>query len=202
MKLLYLLLTLPLAAAAQTNGNALTNLAPVSAAGSLTNSAATNAPAAERSPTEIFADSGVFDRTNYLVTYTGNVRVEDPQMKLTCDVLTAKVPHAGAKLDSIVATSNVVIQAQDGQGRPVHATSGRAVYSYQVVNSITNETIELSGDPFPVVDRGQDRLAGDVIIWDRIKDTFRAIHPHMTLQLETKKSGTNAPAPLEFPVKK
>ena len=69
----------------------------------------TNKPATERAPTEIFSDTADFDLKNRIGVYRGNVRVTDPQMKLTCDTLTAQVSTNGGRPESIIASGNVQV---------------------------------------------------------------------------------------------
>ena len=121
--------------------------------------------------TEIFADSANFDLEGRVAIYMGNVRVEDPRMKLTCDLLTAHVPKTG-KIDSIVAEKNVVIDGIDERGRPVHATCAKATYTYRVVNAVTNETVELTGNA--EVQSAMFNGTGTTLVWDRINNTIGA----------------------------
>ncbi len=201
MKYLRLLLpaTLALALNAQTNSSGPdTNAGPATAAPA---SAQTNGPAPanttlpERAATEIFSDSANFDLKSRIAVYIGHVRVEDPQMKLTCDLMTARVPVSG-RPDSIVAEQNVVIDATDNEGKPVHATSDKAIYTYRVSNNIPYETIELTGNP--QVKSPMFSGTGDSIFWDRINNTVGATHPHMLIQPETKER-TNALPRLDAP---
>jgi lipopolysaccharide transport protein LptA len=153
--------------------------------------ASTNVPPRERPPTEIFSDSADFNLKTRIAVYTGRVRVVDPQMKLTCDLLTAKVPESGGKIDSIVAEGNVVIDTVDEQGRPIHATSDKAVYAYKVENSVTNETVELTGHP--CVQSPMGSLTSETVVWDRLNNKFRAVGQHMIIPPEAVRQ-TNAPA--------
>jgi lipopolysaccharide transport protein LptA len=169
-----------------------------------TPAAQTNSPTAAGLPTparpatEIFADSGDFNLKTHLAVYTGHVRIEDPQMKLTCGVMIARVPQSG-RIDSIVAEQNVVIDAIDNEGKPVHATGDKAVYTYRVVNTVTNETVELTGNP-RVQKPGYEATA-DTITWDRINNTFRLDRPHIVIQPEIREH-TNSPAAAEAGGKK
>lgn len=166
--------------------------------------AQTNTPAPAAVPThlrpatEIFADSADFNLKTQLAVYTGHVRVEDSQMKLTCGVMTARVPKSG-RPDSIVAEQNVVIDAIDNEGKPVHATGDKAVYTYRVINSVTNETVELTGNP-RVLRPGYEATA-DTITWDRSNNTYRLDRPHIVIQFDTKEH-TNTPPPSETVEKK
>jgi lipopolysaccharide transport protein LptA len=149
----------------------------------------------QRAPTEVFSDSANFDLKSRIAVYIGHVLVVDPKMRLTCGIMTARVPESG-KIDSIVAEQDVVIDAVDNEGRPIHATSDRAVYTYRVADSVTNETVVLTGNP--EVKSRMFTGTGDAITWDRANNSVSATHPHMVIQPESQPF-TNAPAPLAPP---
>ena len=108
---------------------------------------ATNAvPKLPRPPTQVDSASGFFDGTGHKAIYSGNVRVDDPDMKLTCEWLVVDLPQSGGRVSHIVAETNVVINGTDSKGQPMHATGDKAVYDFQVKDSMTNETITLTGN--------------------------------------------------------
>ncbi len=129
--------------------------------------------------TIIFSDDG-FESHYKLKTiiYRDNVRVYNPQMRLRCELLTVEAPDIeDGKFNLVTAETNVVIDWVDEQGTN-HATSDKAVYVYVITNMAklpemqyqTNSTVVLTGHPY--VKHGQETVAGDPIIWDRIKDVF------------------------------
>jgi lipopolysaccharide export system protein LptA len=61
-----------------------------------------------RAPTRIVSERADFDLTARRAVYHGHVRVDDPQMKLTCEQLTADLPQSGGHIDHLVALTNVV----------------------------------------------------------------------------------------------
>jgi len=125
------------------------------------------APPAPRAPMVIHADSADFDLSGYQLIYHRQVRVDDTQMKLTCEQLVADLPPAGGLPNHIVAETNVVIDFTDTKGQTNHATGDKAVYTYQEQGGVTNVTVTLTGDPQPQVVNAQGLQAGDVIIWNR-----------------------------------
>lgn len=127
-----------------------------------------------RPATTIRSQSGTFDMKTSTMIYTGNVRVDDPQMKLTCDVLTIKIPEHKHP-DSIVAEHNVVIDAVDNDGKPIHATSDKAIYTYKVENSMTNEIVKLIGNPLVLSD--SNSITGDEITWNRVDGQIHVSNP-------------------------
>ena len=143
-------------------------------------SATTNSPDATRpprAPKRIDSDSADFDLSGHQAIYRGHVRVDDPEMKLTCAWLVADVPQAGGHPNHIVAETNVVIDFTDTKGQTNHATSDKAVYLYNVQNGVTNDTVTLTGNP--QMENAQGTQAGDVIIWDRANSKIHFDNPHM-----------------------
>jgi lipopolysaccharide transport protein LptA len=151
----------------------------------------TGALSSRTNTTEIFADRAEFQMKTNIAIYTGNVRVVDPRLNLTCDVLTIRAPKSEGRPDFILAERNVVIDAKDKEGHPIHATGDKATYTYRVENSVTNELLVLSGSPFLKSDMFTG--SGDPITWDLTKDAVYAEGPiHMTATPPAKTS-TNAP---------
>ena len=96
--------------------------------------AQTNTPGTQptpRGPTRISSKSADFDLAGHEATYRGHVRVDDPQMKLTCERLVADMPQAGGHPNHIVAETNVVIDFTDEKGQTNHVTGDKAVYYLQ-----------------------------------------------------------------------
>ena len=77
--------------------------------------------------------------------YIGHVVVIDPKAKLWCGQLTVDLPAEGGRPTNIVAITNVVIDTLDDKGQTNHITADKAVYTYSVLNSVTNETITFTG---------------------------------------------------------
>jgi lipopolysaccharide transport protein LptA len=152
------------------------------------------APQPSRGPTLIDSDSAHFDMAAHRAVYRGHVRVDDPQMKLTCALLTADLPQNGGRVNHIVAETNVVIDFTDEKGQTSHATGDKAVYDYQMQNGVTNETVTLTGNP--QVEDAQGTQAGDVITWDRANNGFQFINPHMIFRqsFTGASAETNSPA--------
>jgi len=191
MKLLWLFFT----AAPLLVLNAQTNPAAPDIAAAKTQALAatsTNTPPREQSSIVIEAEQGDFDLKNRIGIYSGNVRVTDtnPPMKLTCEVLTATMPTNANRIDNIIAERNVRIEGMDKKGRALHAISDKAVYAYQMANSVTNETITLTGNVF--VDSAMFKGTGDPLVWDRINDSIHG--KNMKMEISEIKLGTNAPA--------
>jgi lipopolysaccharide transport protein LptA len=146
-------------------------------AGSLNLRAQTNSTAAPRAPTRIDSDSVDFDLSTHQAVYHGDVRVDDPQMKLRCAHLVVYLPESGGRPDRIVATTNVVIDFTDEKNQTMHATSDKAVYVYIVQGMTTNETVTLTGNA--KVENAQGWLTGEPIVWDRAGNHLTATNQKM-----------------------
>jgi lipopolysaccharide transport protein LptA len=152
------------------------------------------APQPPRAPTIINSDRADFDLTARRAVYYGHVRVNDPQMKLTCEQLTADLPQTGGHINHLVALTNVVMDSVDEKGQTNHATSDKAVYIYNVVNGVTNETVTLTGNA--KVENAQGLMTGEPIILDRANNSIHAENQKMILRqnITTVLMNTNAPA--------
>lgn len=139
-----------------------------------------SAPPELQQLTDIYATGGLdFDGMGRTVTYRDNVCVSNADIKLTCQLLVADLPQSGGRLSRIVAETNVVIDAKDDEGHPIHATGDKSVYDYSMINGVTNITVTLTGNPQPRVIAYQGSFVltnwADVIIWDRATKGFRSI---------------------------
>ncbi|HEY3761223.1 MAG TPA: LptA/OstA family protein [Verrucomicrobiae bacterium] len=119
-------------------------------------------------PATISSAVGYFDMNSRTATYVGNVRVDDPQMKLQCEWLAATLPSSG-RVNHIVCETNVVIDT-DQNGQTNHITADKAVYDFAVQSGVTNETITFTGTPR--IDNAQAVITGEPIIWDRATGEF------------------------------
>ena len=129
------------------------------------------APATDKTPAppiNVTADRFEFDSKKGLVIHSGNVKVTDGEMKIACGVLTVKLPVEGAsRVESIIAERDVVLE-QSGS----RATAEKAIYTFSVTATATNDVIELRGNP--VLETPEVTIRGDVLIYDRVLDTFVA----------------------------
>ena len=148
------------------------------------------APQPPRAPTIINSDRADFDIAARRAFYYSNVRVDDPQMKLTCEKMVADLPPDGGHINRIVAETNVVIDSVDDKGQTNHATSDRAVYIYNVLNGVTNETVTLTGNA--KVENAQGWLTGEPIIWDRANNMMHAENQKMLFRQNISDVMTNA----------
>jgi lipopolysaccharide transport protein LptA len=149
--------------------------------------------ATNRPPTEITSDHADFDLHDRQATYRGHVYVNDPEVKLRCELLTVQFPEHGRHLTHVQAETNVVIDFIDQNGQTNHLTAGRAVYAYKVENSVTNETVTFTGNP--LVETTEATIAAEPMVWDRASGHLHFTNPHMiSRQGLSGGSGTNGAA--------
>lgn len=158
----------------------------------LTVPAPTPKPAGVPVESHIKSDLGSFDFAEHSATYDGHVRVKDPQLELTCEHLTAKLAPKGGKIESIIAETNVVIDFTTQEGDKVHATAGRAVYTYDEADGKIKSILELMDQPR--LQKGNYTAIGDVIIYNRA--TNKVTGKNITIE------GTGEPSIASPPPKK
>jgi lipopolysaccharide transport protein LptA len=180
---------------AQTNTNAVDEILAL-----VTTNAPATKPKSPRAPTRIESGSVDFDLTGRKAIYHGHVRVDDPEMKLTCENLTADLPQEGGRINHIVAETNVVIDFTDEKGQTMHATGDKMVYDYTVQNSATNETVTLTGHAKMEDARGW--TYGEPIIWDRANNHLMITNPQMVFRqnINGGTADTNPPTSMTTPL--
>jgi lipopolysaccharide export system protein LptA len=152
------------------------------------------APQLVRSQTVITSTVVFFSNAERKLIYSGHVRVEDPQLILVCEQLTADLPSSGGHVDHLVALTNVVMDSVDEKGQTNHATSDMAIYDYKVQDGITNETITLSGNAR--AETAQVILWGEPIKYDRISGSLTAKNEHTIFKQSLTNTHTNTNQPV------
>jgi lipopolysaccharide export system protein LptA len=182
------------------------------AAQTASQSTPTQAPAlvgtATNGPTTIRAHSCEIHLKSGIGVYREDVRVDNPQMTLACELLTVEAPKLEAgKFNRATADTNVVIDWTDEQGLKNHATADKAVYTYALTNIgvlpeihwQTNALVVLTGNP--VVTNAQRTFAGDPLVWDRVTGVISSTNFYESkfFQTESNKNhslfDTTAPKP-------
>ena len=157
-----------------------------------TNAATAPAP---RGPTIINSDRANFDIAARRAFYYGNVRVDNPQMQMTCEQMVADLPPTGNHISRIVAETNVLIAAVDSKGQTNHSASDKAVYVYNVQGTVTNETITLSGHA-SVTNADGSWARGEPLIYDRATGHLYGTNYQMFIKPNDSGAlgGANSPA--------
>jgi len=133
--------------------------------------------------TVITSDDFDYDRNTGLAVFRQNVRVDNPQIKLVCDTLTASLSQGDARtnneLNNIIAEDNVAIDYLDAQGEKTHATAEKAVYNSSVISGVTNKVLDLTGNP--VLERTNGWIMADLISMNSVNGTIRGEGNHHTI---------------------
>jgi lipopolysaccharide export system protein LptA len=139
----------------------------------------------------------IMDMINHWLTYSDNVHVTDGQMKMTCEWLKANFPANGEQVDqptNIVAETNVVVDFVDTKGQKGRALGDKAVYQFQVLNGITNETVTLTGNP-PKILQGvnyTNSLTGSKFVYDLRTKVWHVEQPSLIYWKTNSAAGSNS----------
>ena len=80
--------------------------------------------------------------------FRGGVRIEHPQMKWACQEITMlSPPELGKGGRIMIAEPAVVFDVTDDQGRTFHGTGDKAVDTHRITATLTNDIMELTGNP-------------------------------------------------------
>ena len=146
--------------------------------------AQTNAPPTLDRNIDITSQKAEFDLKSKVAVYSGAVRVEGRGLDLACDLLTAKLPATGDRIESFVGESNVVLNLVDEKGQKIHGTGDKLIYTFATSAAATNETIELVGHP--VLETPQGSMSGDAMVYDRITSKLTVVtNAHGWFRAET-----------------
>ena len=166
----------------------------------------TNLPPATNTnlQTVITSKVGYFDIPTRSLVYRDHVRVVDPRINLTCEFLQAKFPTNGShRVSSIIAETNVVVLIATND-ITYTITAARAVYSFQPDATTTNEMLEVTGLPAPVIRWAPNdepsvktnEFTAKKIIWDLANNRITAedhsgTFPDLDMQRRNKKDATS-----------
>jgi hypothetical protein len=113
---------------------------------------------------ESFRTAGRFDLDSNVLDYAGNVHMIDPQLDMTCDLLTIRFTTNGA-VEGILARQNVVLTTTNN-GRATGATG-----FYYVTNG--SETMQLTTDA--VWRNGDEEAMANEFIYDSTRHLLTGI---------------------------
>ncbi|HWQ93827.1 MAG TPA: hypothetical protein VN673_19345 [Clostridia bacterium] len=121
---------------------------------------------------DVFAEEYSF--TPLLARFRGGVYISHPSMNWACESLTIQLPPESGPIQSILAEQGVSFDLLDKNGEKVHGTGDRVVYTYNVSGNVTNELVELSGNPVlertDVASGNPITMRNRVFVFDRIKN--------------------------------
>lgn len=164
-----------------------------------TNAPATNSPAQTNSPATnsrqqeigLHSDSAYFDGNARQVVYYGHVVATNAQGRLMCERLTIDLPPEGATDNhptNAVAETNLDIIFINNKGETNHLVADKGIYSYNVVNSITNELFTFTGHATNTGPQGL--FTGEPLIWNQVENRF--VGSNVEMHLKMRSSGTNS----------
>ena len=107
-------------------------------------------PGESKATTNEFAEiySQEYFLTPASVLFRGGARIEHPQMKWVCQEITMlSLPELGKTGRIIIAEPGVVFDVSDDQGRNIHGTGDKAIYTHRITPTLTNDVMELTGNP-------------------------------------------------------
>lgn len=125
---------------------------------------ATQAVAASASSNQ-FVDiySGQFEFRTNIAVFRQDVRVEDPQGKLSCDRLSATFTGPERQIETVVAEENVIIESGE-----VRASGEKAIYQ------LAKDVVELTGNPTWRIDKPSVEGRAEEIAIERKGRDFHA----------------------------
>ena len=107
-------------------------------------------PGESKATTNEFAEiySQEYFLTPASALFRGGARIEHPQMKWVCQEMTMlSLPELGKTGRIIIAEPGVVFDVRDDQGRNIHGTGDKAIYTHRITPTLTNDVMELTGNP-------------------------------------------------------
>jgi lipopolysaccharide export system protein LptA len=156
--------SLSLVSNSRTNSPALshsTNSLPLSAIPRSTNSTALQYAEITSEQYSVTTNSALFN---------GTVRVTHPRMDWACDRLNVESASAQARDIKMTAEHAVDFHLVDDQGRSVHGTCDKAVYTYKIASGTTNSTVTLT--EHPVLESPEGTVTNSIIILDLVSQVI------------------------------
>ncbi|HEX7571419.1 MAG TPA: hypothetical protein VF492_13040, partial [Verrucomicrobiae bacterium] len=124
---------------------------------------------------------------------------DNVKAKLYCEQLTVDLPPDFGHPTNIVAEAGVVIDRVDEKGQTNHITADKAVYTYSVVNAVTNEVVTFTGgNPTPKVENQQMIIVGEPLVMNLLTKQFSGTNPKITFKQTPNASGDTNASPLNF----
>jgi lipopolysaccharide export system protein LptA len=136
---------------------------------------------------EVF--SGEYTMGEQGVQFRGGVYATHPQMNWASEVLTVH-SSPGGQVDQLTGETGVAFDLLDNKGQKIHGIGDKAVYTYRVSSGVTNDLLELTGNP-AVLQTATSTNRNNTIVFDRANNTVRNIGNY-SISTAVKSTGTNA----------
>ena len=138
----------------------------------------------------------IYNQLKGTLIYSDHVVITNVQGNLICERLTIDLPPQGSKSNQVtnaVAETNVIINIyKDGDTN--HITCDKAVYSYGVVNNITNQTITFIGPSTrpAMMENSKGMTTGEPLVWDNVNKQFSGTDAHTVFKMPADTGGSNS----------
>jgi len=109
-------------------------------------------------------------RTNG-ASFHGKVHACHPRMEWVCEQLTVQSSTGNSKPESILAETGVDFELENDDGQKLHGTADRAVYSFSVSDTRTNDLLTLYGEQATLVTTNFTVL-NSRIVYDLLHNTL------------------------------
>jgi lipopolysaccharide export system protein LptA len=145
----------------------------------------------------------LYDQNKSKLIYFDHVVVTNVQGNLTCARLIIDLPPQGStnsQVTNAFAETNVIINIfKDGDTN--HITCDQAVYSYGVVNAITNQTITFIGSSNrpAKMENSKGWMTGEPLVWDNVNKQFSGTHPQTVFKAPADIGGGSNSTPFGIP---
>lgn len=122
----------------------------------------------------LFADvsSERYSLSPEISLFEGGVRIAHPQMDWACETMTVNNKPGAEKHSTLLAQNAVDFTLRNEQNQSVHGMCQRAFYRYDVTPSLTNDIVELTGNP--VLETTNGIIHNRIIILDHGRNKLLA----------------------------
>lgn len=127
-------------------------------------------PAATDQFAEIFSHEYVLSSSEVL--FLGNVRIVHPQMNWQCEKISIALLGRGGMVEKILAEPKVTFEAVNEKGQKISGAGDQAVYTRRVASGVTNEIVELTGNPATLQATNGLIIANRVLVLDLATGKF------------------------------
>jgi lipopolysaccharide export system protein LptA len=137
---------------------------------------------------QILCDSYTLGQTNG--HFVGGVSITHPEINWQCGDLNVYWPSGGGHVEKMVAERSVRFTAITQKGEKSSGTGDEAVYTYSVADGVTNEVLQLTGNPATLVGTNGINFRNAVINYDLGRQQIIATGAYRASSGSTNNSGS------------